>query len=392
MAGLRARTGRFGQVRQMKRIPLCVPVLKGNEARYLAECVDTGFVSSVGPFVERFENEFAKWVGARYAVACASGTAALHVSLLASGALPGTTVPVADFSFIASVNSVVYTGATPLLVDSEPTTWNMDTELLHDHVVSLARAGAPLPPVIEVVHILGTPARIEPLLALRERFGIKIVEDAAESLGATFPDGRQVGTAGELGCFSFNGNKLITCGGGGMIVTNDADLAQHCRHLTTQAKLPGPFYRHDAVGFNYRLTNVAAAVGLAQLEQIDTFLETKRKIAACYRSAFASFPVSAPHAHPGARASHWLSSFTIDHDDRAALVATLDAAGVDSRPVWQPAHEQLPHVSQPRLGSSVAERLGRTGVSLPSSADLSDADIDRVTEAVQQHLTPVTSS
>ena len=281
-------------------IPLLEPHLGGNEADYLAECVRTNQVSSVGPFVERFEREFAAAVGARHAIACASGTAALHVALQLAGAGPGRTVAVSTFTFVASVNAVRYTGADPLLVDSEPGTWNLHAQLLHDEVVRRARLGRPIPDVVEVVHVLGHPADLEPVLALRDRFGIRVVEDAAESLGASYVAGplagRQVGTIGDLGCFSFNGNKTITTGGGGMIVTGDAALAARARHLSTQARLPGLGYVHDTVGYNYRLTNVAAALGLAQLEQLPRFLAAKRSLAGRYAGA-----AGRPPGHAGAR-------------------------------------------------------------------------------------------
>ncbi|WP_205857804.1 aminotransferase class I/II-fold pyridoxal phosphate-dependent enzyme, partial [Phytoactinopolyspora endophytica] len=210
-------------------IPLAEPSLDGNEAQYLAECIKSGYVSSVGAFVERFERDFAAYVGTQHAVACSTGTAALHVALRLAGAEPGRLVAVSDFTFIASANAAAYTGADVLLVDSEPETWNMDTGLLYDDVVRRARQGRRIPDIVEIVHVLGHPAHMEPLLQLRDRFNIEIIEDAAESLGASWTTGplanRQVGTAGRMSCFSFNGNKIITTGGGGMITTDDAQLA-----------------------------------------------------------------------------------------------------------------------------------------------------------------------
>jgi dTDP-4-amino-4,6-dideoxygalactose transaminase len=359
-------------------IPLIEPQLGGNEARYLAECVRTNQVSSVGPFVERFEREFAAAVGAPHAVACVSGTAALHVALRLSGAGPGRTVAVSTFTFIASVNPVRYTGAEPLLVDSEPRTWNLDAQLLHDEVVRRARLGRSLPDVIEVVHVLGHPAELEPVLALRDRFGIRVVEDAAESLGASYAAGplagRQVGTVGEFGCFSFNGNKTITTGGGGMIVTADAGLAARARHLTTQARLPGIGYRHDAVGYNYRLTNVAAALGVAQLEQLPRFLAAKRAIADRYGAMLAGLPVTPAPGTDWARPSHWLYSVLLPGPERDRVLAALHSAGVSARPLWMAVHHQAPYLAAERIGGAVAEDLHRRGVSLPSSTSLSTMD------------------
>ncbi|TDE10591.1 DegT/DnrJ/EryC1/StrS family aminotransferase [Jiangella asiatica] len=373
-------------------IPLAEPSLDGNEARYLAECVESGYVSSVGPFVDRFEAEFASTVGAEHAVACASGTAALHVALRLAGAGPSALVAVSDFTFIASANAAAYAGADVLLVDSEPETWCMNTELLYDEVIRRATVGERLPDAVEVVHVLGHPAAMEPLLELRRRFGVRIVEDAAEALGASWRTGpltgRQVGTVGDLGCYSFNGNKIITTGGGGMIVTDDAQLAAAAKHLTTQAKVPGAHYVHDTVGYNYRLTNLAAAVGLAQLERLPELLLAKRGIAARYRTALSGSPVSLPPAAAWAQPSHWLSSVLLDPGGPAldTVVAVLAGDGVQARPLWPPLHRQQPYRSAERLGGAVAEDLYRRGLSLPSSPGLSAADQQRVTTALATAL------
>jgi dTDP-4-amino-4,6-dideoxygalactose transaminase len=368
----------------MRRIPLCEPVLAGNETRYLAECVESGYVSSVGPFVTRFEEAFALRIGRRFAVACSSGTAALHVALLCAGVENDSEVAVSDFTFVASVNAIRYCGGRPLLVDSEPSSWNMDTAALLEHVTVRVNRGEPAPQVVEVVHILGNPADMEPLLELRSRFGVAIVEDAAEALGATLRGGAQVGTLGEIGCFSFNGNKVITAGGGGMIVCDDPGIAQRARHLTTQARLPGRGYRHDAVGFNYRLTNLAAAVGLAQLEQLDAFLGEKRRISARYRrnlSGLSDFVFPEPHCE--ANSSNWLVSLLCTNaGTRDRALDRLEAAGIDSRPVWFPVSEQLPFTGCPRVGGTKASDIGSRGLSLPSSVNLTDDDVDRVCEVL----------
>ncbi|MCU1486920.1 MAG: DegT/DnrJ/EryC1/StrS aminotransferase [Actinomycetia bacterium] len=372
-------------------IPLAEPFLSDNTMEYLAECVASNFVSSVGPFVDRFEREFAAAVGARHAVACTSGTAALHVALRLMGAAPGTEVAVPTFTFIASVNAVAYTGATPLLVDSERATWNMDGERLVAEVEARARRGDALPAVIEAVHILGQPADLEPLVHLRDRYGIPIVEDAAESLGATYLEGpftgRAVGTIGDLGCFSFNGNKIITTGGGGMIVTDDDDLARRARHLTTQAKVPGRGYVHDEVGYNYRLSNLLAALGVAQLEQLPTFLTAKRAMARRYDEAFADLAVDRSPVTGWADATYWLYSVLAPVAGGAdALLDRLDAVGVQARPLWTPLHHQAPFAAAPRLGGAVAEDIHGRGVSLPSSVNLTAEDQDWVVEMVHDAL------
>ncbi len=373
-------------------IPLSEPTFSGNEAQYLQECVDSGYVSSVGPFVERFEKTFAATIGASHAVACSSGTAALHVALRLAGAGPGRLVAVSDFTFIASANAVAYTGADVLLVDSECATWNMDTELLYDEVCRRARRGERIPDVVEVVHVLGHPARMEPLLELRERFGIRIVEDAAESLGAEWcsgpASGMSVGTVGDIGCFSFNGNKVITSGGGGMLVTADAELAARAMHLTNQAKLGGTTYHHDAVGYNYRLNNISAAVGLAQLERLHDAVRAKRAIARRYHDGLGCLPFSLAPRASWANPSYWLYSLLIyenmpgpDH-----VVSTLAKRDVQARRVWPPLHEQAPYRSTERLGGDVSEKLYRRGLSLPSSAHLTEADQATVVRALTDLL------
>lgn len=373
-------------------IPLSEPSLAGNEARYLRECVDTGYVSSTGPFVARFERALATEVGVPRVVACASGTAALHVALLAAGVGPGSLVAVSDFTFIASANAAHYTGAELLLVDSEPQTWNMDTELLHDEVVRRARLGRPIPDVVEVVHVLGHPARMEPLLELRERFSIDIIEDAAESLGAAWTAGplagRLTGTAGDAGCFSFNGNKIITAGGGGAIVTADHELADVAGRLSDQAKVPGEHYRHDEVGYNYRLTNLAAAVVTAQLEQLPEKVAAKRALAARYREALRPAPLTQPPSAGWADPTFWLYSVLLDDPglDPAKVVAALAADGVQTRRLWPPLHDQRPYRQADRLGGAVADDLYRRGMSLPSSAHLSEHDQRTVVAALTSIL------
>ena len=371
------------------RIPLSEPYLTGNAQRYLNDCVTTNFVSSVGPFVDRFEREFAAYLNAKHAVACSSGTAALHVALRLAGVETGDEVFVSSFTFIASVNPIVYQGATPVLVDSENATWNLDPGLVVEEIERRVNCGARLPKAVEVVHVLGHPADIAELERTCARHGITIVEDAAEALGARYltdaGDGPHVGTVGRIGCFSFNGNKIITTGGGGMLVTDDAELARRAKHLTTQARLPGRAYIHDEVGYNYRLTNLAAALGVAQLEELDPFLESKRGIASRYDAAFGAHPaITLPPRVPFARSSHWLYSILLDPTiDRDAVVERLIATGIDARPLWMPVHRMAPYRTAPLLGSgAVAEAIAAQGLSLPSSVQLGYADQERVVEAV----------
>lgn len=367
----------------MDRIPLAEPLLAGNEERYLLECLSTNFVSSVGPFVPTFEQAFARSVGSRYAVACASGTASLHIAIRLAGAKRGTLVAVPTLTFIASASAACYTAAEVLLVDSEPDTWNMDGARLYDELHARARRGQRLPKIVEIVQLLGHPADMEPILAAASEFDIVIVEDAAEALGASWTRGslagRQVGTAGCFGCFSFNGNKIITAGGGGMIVTDDVSLADHARHLTTHARLPGPEYVHDEIGYNYRLTNVAAALGLAQLEQLSVFLDRKRAIAGRYREGLMGGGVEFGPSAAWAAPSFWLSTVLFDDaETRATVMSRLHNCGIDARPIWRPLHLQDPFRGAERIGGEVAEGIFARALALPSSVGLSTTQQDRV--------------
>ena len=382
-------------------IPLSEPCLGGNAQRYLDECLSTGFVSTVGPFVGRFEQAFAARVGARHAVACASGTAALHLACRVAGLDTGDEVFVSSLTFIASVNPIRYQGATPVLVDSEEETWNLDPALVIEEIERRARSGRPQPRAIIAVHLLGHPAQLSALAGVCAGHGIILIEDAAEALGASYRDGplagRQVGTVGQIGCFSFNGNKIITCGGGGMLTTDDASLAARARHLSTQARLPGPEYRHDEVGYNYRLTNLAAAVGLSQLEQLDRFIAAKRAIAQRYDSAFTTIPGLCSQGETRwAASSRWLYSLGVDPEetglDRAALQAALRRSGIESRPLWPPLHLQAPYRDAPRLGGAVAERLFSRGLSLPCSVALTPQQQDRVIAAVGAEIPTASAS
>jgi dTDP-4-amino-4,6-dideoxygalactose transaminase len=386
-------------------IPLCVPVLNGNEKRYLDECLATNFVSSVGPFVDRFEREFAAATGVPFAVACVNGTAGLHLALREAGVGHSDRVLVSDFTFIASANPIVYQGAQPVLVDSEERSWNLDPALVEQALADGVRQGRPVKAVM-AVHILGQPADLAPIARACARYGAVLVEDAAEALGAGYTAGydwsgvalppaavpppgtngegvvRSVGTVGKVSAFSFNGNKLITTGGGGMMTTADAAIAGHLKHVSTQAKLPGAAFIHDESGFNYRLTNLAAAMGVAQLEQVGGFLAAKARIAAryaalCQRKGWVFHPQL-----PGTRTSNWQPSFLVG-PRRDALLEHLAKAGIGARPLWFPLSRQQPFAGCTRLGGTVADRLGNEGISCPCSADLSAADLDRVIAALE---------
>lgn len=372
-------------------IPLCEPSLTGREREYVDECLRTGWVSTAGLFVNRFEAAFAERLGQSGAVAVASGTAAIHLALLAVGVQPGEEVLVSSMTFIAPANAIRYAGAWPVFIDAEPDFWQMDLRIVReflsgecektsDGLINL-RSGRRVSAILPV-HILGHPVDMDALMEIAAEFGLKVIEDSTESLGALCRN-RPAGTIGHVGCFSFNGNKLITSGGGGMVVSSDPRVLKTVRHLSTQAKEPGNEYIHDHIGFNYRLTNVQAALGVAQLEQVDDFLKRKRAIAGTYHNELRDVPdVEFQSEASWARSAWWL--FTILADSSRELITALAAEGISSRPLWQPMHRSAPHAGSFALPCPVADRLFERGVSLPSSAGLSPTDQRRVCEAIRK--------
>jgi dTDP-4-amino-4,6-dideoxygalactose transaminase len=360
------------------KIPLAVPDLRGNEAKYLAQCVADNWVSSVGPFVTEMERRVAALAARRYAVATVNGSAALHLALLALGVGPGDLVAVPDWTFAATVNAVVHAGATPLFVDVTAESWTLDPALLDR---ALSEYGARVKAVI-VVHALGHPADMDAILRVTGRHGVPLVEDAAGAIGA-FYKGRPVGAFGAAAIFSFNGNKVVTAGGGGMVVTDDDAVARTARHLSTQAR-PGADYVHDAAGFNYRMTNLNAAVGLAQLERLDAMVAAKRRIAARYEQAVTGRDdVGFMPRCAWAESSAWLSSVLVARDeDAAALVEHLAAQRIEARVFWRALSHQAPYRAAPRVLAGVAAGLSGRVVSLPCSSSLTEADQARVLDAL----------
>lgn len=381
-------------------IPLCEPTLAGNEWTYIKDCLDTNWVSSVGAYVDRFESMVAEAAGARHAVAVVNGTAALHLALQVAGVRADDEVLTSTLTFIATANAIRYTGAVPVLVDAEPDTWQMDMELVEaflrqdcDRMAGGAvvnrRTGRRVSAIVPV-HIHGFPVDMDRLMALAAEFGLVVVEDATEALGARF-HGRALGNFGRLGCYSFNGNKQITTGGGGMIVTDDPELARRARHLSTQAKAEALEYIHDDLGYNYRLTNIQAAMGCAQMEKLDAFTAAKRRIAATYSAAFAGHAGLTPQASlPGAEGNMWLYALRVDAVAAGMtareLIAALREARIQARPVWQPMHLSQVHAASPVLGGAVAARLFEEIISLPCSVSLTEAQQARVIAVVNRAL------
>jgi perosamine synthetase len=359
-------------------IPVFAPWLSENVRRYVLDCVDTGWISSLGEYVPRFERDFARFCEARYAVATSNGTTALHLALVTLGIGPGDEVLVPDLTFIATANVVRYTGATPVLVDAEPVTWGLDPADAARKVTPRTRAVVP-------VHVYGHPVDLDPLLDLGRRHGLEVVEDAAEAHGARY-HGRRVGAIGEIGAFSFYGNKIITTGEGGMVVTNDGALAERARFLRDHAMDPQRRYYHPEVGFNYRMTNIQAAIGCAQLEQAESILQRRKVIATAYEAGLADLPgLVRPPAEPWAESVYWMYSVLVERAfgcDRDAVREGLRARGVDSRPFFVPLHEQPPYRTDAPF--PVATRLSRTGINLPSGTGLTTEEIATVCRALHE--------
>jgi perosamine synthetase len=377
-------------------IPLAVPTLGGNEWAYVKEALDTNWVSSQGPFVDRFEREVAARVGSPHAVAVASGTAALHLALLLAGVHAEDEVVMPALTFAAPAFAVAYLGASPVVVDVEDEHWQLDVakvaEFLERECTASGgrlvnrrtgrRIGALLP-----VHVLGHPVDLDPLLELAAHYELPVVEDAAEAVGARYK-GRAPGTFGLLGCLSFNGNKVITTGGGGVILTSDPELAERARYLSTQAKDDPVEYVHGEVGFNYRLSNVLAAVGCGQLEVLDRHVEARRRTAAAYAAAFADSAGLTPlREAPWAFCTYWLSTVRVDPRrfgiDSRELLRRLAEQGIQSRPIWQPLHRSRPFAGCSAYRVEVADRVHAEALSLPSTSSLSEEDRNRVVQAVR---------
>jgi perosamine synthetase len=358
-------------------IPVFAPWLSENVRRYVLDCVDTGWISSLGEYVPRFEREFAGFCEAEHAVATSNGTTALHLALATLGIGPGDEVLVPDLTFVATANVVRYTGATPVLVDAHPTTWGMDPADAARKATARTRAVIP-------VHVYGHPVDLDPLRALSDRHGFAVVEDAAEAHGARYK-GRRVGALGRIGAFSFYGNKIITTGEGGMLVTDDGGLAERARFLRDHAMDPHRRYYHPEIGFNYRMTNIQAAIGCAQLEQAEAILERRKAIAAAYEAGLAGLPgLVRPPAAPWAESVYWMYSVLLEPGfgrDRDAVREGLREQGVDSRPFFVPLHELPPY----RTGSDfpVTTRLAGSGINLPSGTGLTADEIATVCRALR---------
>lgn len=378
-------------------IPLCVPEIRGKEWEYIKDCLDTNWVSSVGPFVERFEHMIAAYVGVKYAVSTINGTAALHIALLVAGIKPEEEVLVSTLSFIAPANAIRYIGAWPVFIDAEPEYWQMDPQKVvhflekecrwHNGALRNKKTGRRIRAILPV-HILGHPVDMQPIVEIAHKYNLMIIEDATESLGAKY-QGNMVGHLGDIACFSFNGNKIITTGGGGMLVTDDESWAQKAKYLTTQAKDDPLEYIHNEIGYNYRLSNIQAAMGCAQMENLDEYIAVKRRITADYtRSLGKVIGITPMKEAPWAFSIFWMSTVLVDATqygmDSRGLLRRLGKEKVQTRPLWQPLHRTPAHAGTQQHGGEVAERLNQCGICLPSSVGLDARSQRRVIKLIQQ--------
>lgn len=377
------------------RIYLSPPHLGEWEERFVAEAFANNWIAPLGPQVDAFEDEFREMVGAGHAVALSSGTAALHLGLQLVGVGAGDEVLVSTLTFAASVNPIRYLGATPVFVDCERESWNMDSALLAEALERKAKEGR-LPKAVVAVHLYGQAADLDPIIAACREYDVPLVEDAAEALGATYK-GRSPGTFGRAGIFSFNGNKIITTSGGGMLVSEDREMIRHARKLATQARDPAPHYEHSEIGYNYRLSNILAGIGRGQLRVLADRVRARREIFARYRDALEGRPgVELMPEAPWGRSSRWLTCLTLDPEQAGAsseeVRLALDAQNIEARPVWKPMHLQPVFAGCETFGGSVAADLFRRGLCLPSGSSLSDVDLERILDVVLGRLGQPASS
>ncbi len=379
----------------------------GGEMKYVKEAFDSNWVAPLGPNVDAFERELCAATGAKHVAALSSGTAAIHLSLIMLGVGPGDYVIGTSFTFSATVNPIAYLGATPVLVDSEPGTWNMDPELLEEAILGLKsgvlRSGGPavlpskgngegkLPKAIVVAHLYGMPAKMKEIMAVADKYGIPVVEDAAEALGSEYM-GRRVGCNSKFGILSFNGNKIITTSGGGALISDDAALIEKARFLATQARDPAPHYQHSEIGYNYRMSNVVAGVGRGQLEVLDLRVKQHREFNAWYRELLKDVPGVRFQSEPSADfySNFWLTCIVIDPakagTDREKLRLAFESANIESRPLWKPMHLQPVFAGCPAFVNGTSEKLFENGLCLPSGSNIDEEGRERIAEVLKREF------
>ena len=361
-------------------IPLSIPHLGGNELKYVAECIETGWVSSAGSYVTQFENMVAEYSGNKYGIAASSGTSGLHLAMHMLGIEQGDIVLVPNITFIASANAVAYTNATPVFVDVDPDTWQMDLDLLEEW---LDENNSPMVKAVMPVHVLGNMCDMPKLMDIAKRHGLHIIEDSSEALGSSW-NGKSAGSYGTMNVFSFNGNKIITTGGGGVIVTNDEAHAKRAKHLSTQSKVDPETYFHDEIGFNYRMVNVLAAIGVAQMEQLPSFIDKKKEIDAYYRTNLAGIgDIKFQKVEDAVDPNCWL--FTFYSEKQVEILAALKENKIIARPFWYPMNQLPMFVDNEYVTKDDhARKIHTNCLSIPSSVNLTEYDLAKVVETIKK--------
>lgn len=368
------------------KVFLSSPHLGGLEERLVHEAFATNWIAPLGPHVDAFEKELCQLVGANHGAALSSGTAAIHLALILAGVQRGDDVIVSSFTFSASVNPIRYVGANPVFIDSERSSWNMDPSLLAEALEERAKKGR-LPAAVLLVHLYGQSADVDPIAAECEKYGITLIEDAAEALGSTYK-GKAPGTFGKIGTYSFNGNKIITTAGGGALVSDDPAIVAHARKLSTQARDPAPHYEHSEIGYNYRLSNVLAAIGRGQLQVLEDRVRARRENFDYYHAHLSDLPGLdfMPEA-PYGRHTRWLNCMTLDFEESGTtpqqLRLAMEEENIEVRPLWKPMHTQPVFRSCDAYGGSVSEDLFLRGLCLPSGSNLTRYDLDRVIAVIR---------
>lgn len=392
-----------------KRIYLCLAHMSGNEQQYIQEAFDTNWVVPLGPNVTGFEEDLQRFVGqGKQVAALSSGTSAIHLALLACGVQPKDEVCVQSFTFCASSNPVKYLGATPVFVDSEPESWNMDPQLLEQAIIDRQNKTGRTPKAIIPVALYGMPYRIQDIMAIADKYRIPVIEDAAEGLGSRY-NGQVLGTFGQYGVLSFNGNKMITTSGGGALICPDGQTKQQIIHYATQARENYPYYQHETIGYNYRLSNICAGIGRGQMTVLDEHIRHHRHLAEIYNKAFEDIDGITFHGEPDARcqSNFWLSTVLLDsrlkikgqqdvyspattdcqpNDNVEALRVYLDKAGIESRPLWKPMHKQPVYQDAPAYVNGVSEALFKQGLCLPSGPAVNDEDAEYIINTIKEAI------
>jgi len=372
------------------RIWLSPPHMSGLEARYIQDAFDSNWISSVGPNITEFELEVQELTGAEHAVALSSGTAAIHLGLRLHDVGAGDDVLSPSFTFCGSVNPIIYQGATPIFIDSERLSWNLDPNIVEGELMRRSRLGIAQPKAMIVVHIYGQSADMHALSQISAKYGVPIVEDAAEALGAFHGDS-MLGTIADIGAYSFNGNKVITTSGGGMLVTSNSAFAERAKKLATQAREPAPHYEHVEIGYNYRMSNILAGIGRGQLKVLDDRVSRRRDIFQAYKARLESVPGLdfTPDAAWG-RHSHWLSCLLINPTESnvkpSELITALSEENIEARMLWKPMHQQPVFKGSTVLGGGVAEDLFERGVCLPSGSNLEESDLERICFSIRRAM------